>query len=986
MLRSLAVPLGAVVLLSASFAHASMSIVADLDSNATTGPDTLLIEPTDTVIVYFWFTGTDSIGAFGVTLGDTSGALTWVEEADSLVYDTPAGWTDVSVSDDSLGWILLQSTDFSFSTPIHGPYQFAQLKFFVTPGDSCGSLDWDPDLSGWFESSLGESAFTDFETPLICVSEIRGRDGGGEDGGSESMSPLLSSTPLRITENLGQYPSEVRYYVRGNGGTVYFTDSGIVSELTIDRQVAGRHRTALPRLAAASPDTIITTRAIFRAEFLEADANVVLSPGEALPGRINHYRGNDSSRWVENARSYSTLTYESLYPGIDLVYREQDGHLKYDFVLSPGADISDIRLRYRGVSNVDVTPEGSLELEIGGAVLEEAKPYVYQSVEGREVEIPGEYVVSEDGILTFDVDPVSRNAAIVIDPGLLWSSYLGGSDNEEGWGVCFDSLGNVVLVGRTTSDDFPGTTGVEIDTFSAGWDAYVTKFASTGDSLIFSTFIGGDGTDGAYGVAVDPDSNIFVTGETSSEDFPTVLAAQSTKGTGKDIFLAKLTDVGELLYSSFYGPAGQDQEAWDLALGSSGKVFVAGYTKATVNSPPNPLVVRFDPDEPPAHQYSVAVAGGASGSVLDNAWGIEACDEDRVVITGETQSSDYPSTFVDNAVPSEAEPKAFITKLYSNLTSVEFSRIVGVESLTVGTDIKLDSDGSIVICGLTKSRYLFRPGFPMMNMRCDSPYDTLYNDINTSPYAPRSDAFVMRFNPDADTLICGSYLGGSLYDRAFGVETDTSGGIYLTGSTMLSGFPMTSEEDTLFDVFLVKFSPDIAELTFSRTMNSGNRGIEEGFDVATWHDGLAAVTGYTIPFDENHSFEVSEGAYDESWNGGTDAFVSMFEIVDCGPSNVSVADGEVPLLTPDIQTYPNPFNPAVTIRYSLNREASVVIEIFSVTGRRVRLFDEGRRIIGAHSVIWDGTSDSGIQCTSGVYLVRLTVEKRSMTRKLTLVR
>ena len=176
MSRSFALFLAVALLLSVSGASASLSIVADLDSNATNGPDTLQIETADTVVVYLWFTGTDSISSFGLTLGDTSGALSWVEESKTVVYNTPNGWSDVDVDEDSLAWLLLQSTDFSFSSPIQPAFEFARLKFFVTPGDSCGTLEWNPDMSGWFNPGVGESTFVAFEGPTICVDSVL--DGG----------------------------------------------------------------------------------------------------------------------------------------------------------------------------------------------------------------------------------------------------------------------------------------------------------------------------------------------------------------------------------------------------------------------------------------------------------------------------------------------------------------------------------------------------------------------------------------------------------------------------------------------------------------------------------------------------------------------------------------------------------------------------------------------------------------------------------------
>jgi len=179
--------------LSVVQAVADISLVADLDSNATNGPDTLLVEPTDTVTVYLWLTGTDSASALGVTIGDTTGSLLWVGDTTGAVYRTPLGWSNGPTVPDGSGWVLLQATDWSGALSLHPPCEFARLQFYVSPGDSCGSLSWDPEMCGWYNQDLGDSVFVSFERPVICVDSVLAAREGDSGGAEASEDPGESS-------------------------------------------------------------------------------------------------------------------------------------------------------------------------------------------------------------------------------------------------------------------------------------------------------------------------------------------------------------------------------------------------------------------------------------------------------------------------------------------------------------------------------------------------------------------------------------------------------------------------------------------------------------------------------------------------------------------------------------------------------------------------------------------------------------------------
>ncbi|MFH1313219.1 MAG: hypothetical protein ABIJ00_08325 [Candidatus Eisenbacteria bacterium] len=208
---SLKIPLVTVLLAgSLGLASADMGLVADIDGDYTNGPDTLLMDPGDTVQVNVWITGEDSLVGFGITLGDTSGALAWIEEADSLVYTTPSGWTNINIAQDSLGWILIQASDFAFSTPLVLPSKVAEMDFVVAPGESCGVIAFDPEMSGWQDWDFHEDSYSQWSGVACWDMGTEGQGSEPQGGGSndEDESPQGADQGLEALHESLQVPAE----------------------------------------------------------------------------------------------------------------------------------------------------------------------------------------------------------------------------------------------------------------------------------------------------------------------------------------------------------------------------------------------------------------------------------------------------------------------------------------------------------------------------------------------------------------------------------------------------------------------------------------------------------------------------------------------------------------------------------------------------------------------------------------------------------
>ncbi|MFL6256857.1 MAG: SBBP repeat-containing protein, partial [Pyrinomonadaceae bacterium] len=309
-----------------------------------------------------------------------------------------------------------------------------------------------------------------------------------------------------------------------------------------------------------------------------ANRKPVVSGFEELPGRSNYLIGADARAWRTDVPAFDRVRYESVYKGIDAVYYGRQGRLEYDFVVAPGADPARIRLRFDGARATRVDEDGDLVIEAEGGDVRQQRPVAYQEVEGVRREVAARYVVDARGRVRFELGEYDRGRTLVIDPVLVYSSYLGGADIDQGTSIAVDSSGSAYVVGSTVSTDFPGPGSLQAAKSDFN-DAFVVKLSTDGKSLVYATYLGGNGDDFGNAVAVDAAGNAYVGGFTGSGSFPVTQGSfQTSKDGGLDAFLAKLNPTGTgLVYSTYLGGNGNDQAA-SVAVDAAGAAYVAGRT------------------------------------------------------------------------------------------------------------------------------------------------------------------------------------------------------------------------------------------------------------------------------------------------------------------------------------------------------------------------------------------------------------------------
>src|SRR5438445_2251552 len=389
--------------------------------------------------------------------------------------------------------------------------------------------------------------------------------------------PLLSRQPLTtrtaltgFVRNEGQVDERVSFYLRSGRQTLWLTKDGVVFDLL---RGASSPAPRGPRDARHERD--VSERLVFAQDFEGANPQMIIEPGAPLPGRHHYFIGNDPSKWRTGVRAHAGAVYRDVWQGVDVRVYANGRHLEQEFVVRPGGDLTRIRVTYRGIDGLDVADDVSLLIRTAFGELRESPPTVYQEVDGQRGAINSRFKLLGRTTYTVEVADYEPRYALVIDPTLVYSTYLGGSGDDGLFNdsVAVDASGAVYVAGSTLSTDFPPATGLQP---AAGGlrDTFVAKLDPAGTTLAFATYLGGSGQDDPHaGVALDAAGNIYVAGTTTSSNFPTQSALQPAIHGVRDAYVTKLNPAGSaLVYSTYLGGSGEEFGQGMYVERSSGEV------------------------------------------------------------------------------------------------------------------------------------------------------------------------------------------------------------------------------------------------------------------------------------------------------------------------------------------------------------------------------------------------------------------------------
>ncbi len=647
--------------------------------------------------------------------------------------------------------------------------------------------------------------------------------------------------PLYFIENNGQVDSRVSFYERGAGHTTFFTKDGLVLALT--RAAASAQKTRQCEKAIMNPkDEKVTTEAV-TLSFVGANDKAAISASDPMPGHVNYFVGNDESRWRSGIPTYGALTYKEVYKNIDIKFYGNNRRLEHDVIVRPGADPSLVRFAYMGVKGLKVTAKGDLEVSLDHGKIIEQKPVLYQEIEGRRVAVAGSYKLlgKKDGafVYGFDVAAYDHEKDLVIDPVLVYSTYLGGVYDELGLAIAVDNAGAAYVTGWTNSPDFPLNTPIQGS--AAGYsDVFVTKIDAGGLAFVYSTYIGGSGPDVGHAIAVDSTGAAYVTGSSGSMDFPLVKPMQGSNAGPEDVFVAKIDASGlSLVYSTYLGGSNTDIGS-GIDVDSAGAAYVTGYTYSSDFPLMHPIqgahtvadsevfVTKIDPAG-----LTMAYSTYITGSAAEVGTGIAVDSTGAAYVTGWTNSWDFP---VVNPIQSMGAGSfdAFVTKIDSAGRAFAYSTYIGGTFNDLAHGIDVDSSGAVYVAGQTAST-----DFPVVN------------PLQGSNAGGSEDAFVFKLDPTGQAFIYSTYFGGSSLDAAYGIAVDGHGAVYLVGETGSADFPLVKPvqgvSTRLPDVFITKIAPSGLAIDYSTYLGGGD--METGYGIDIDSIGAAYVTGDTYSSD-----------------------------------------------------------------------------------------------------------------------------------------
>jgi len=755
--------------------------------------------------------------------------------------------------------------------------------------------------------------------------------------------------PLSFEANQGQTDPRVKFLSRGRGYGLFLTGDEAVLVLrklsAISRQPSERRNSKLEtrssgidRRGVAGADALdssLVTRhlsletEVLRLRLMGANPAAEAQGLEELPGKSNYFLGNDPKRWRTNVPNYARVAYKNVYRGVDLVYYGRQSErsanptpvagqqLEYDFVVAPHTDPRTIAFEIEtgnsklenGQSKTEnrklkIDANGDLLIQTGDGEVRFHKPLVYQvenpksQIQNRKY-LDGRYVVRASNPkskianpkyeVSFQVGAYDQSKPLIIDPVLTYSTFLGGGDNETGYGVAVDADGNAYVTGSTGSIDFP--TASPLQTLDGGdFDVFVSKVNATGTALVYSTYLGGSGFDRGTGIALDSSGNVYLTGMTASNNFPTTTGAfQTTFGGGTcgtvfcpAAFVAKVkADGSALVYSTYLG-GGDSDFGQGIAVDAGGNAYVTGSTLSTNFPTATPMqaatagnsdafVTKVKPDGT-GLVYSTYL-GGANGD-FGQAIAVDAAG--NAYLTGYTFSANFPTVSPLQAA-NAGSADGFVSKLNAAGATLLYSTYLGGSGLDRIFALALDGSGNVYVTGDTAS-----PDFPLTNA-----FQPVMG-AGTCGAGPCADAFVTKLDSAGSALLYSTFLGGSDVDKGAGIAVNASSNAFVTGFTRSDDFPLLNALQTGFgagtcgpdacpDAFVTELDAAGSGLVYSTYL--GGDETDFGQAIAVDASDNAFVTGSTA----SHNFPATVGVLQTVRGGDAptgDAFVAKIGPMD----------------------------------------------------------------------------------------------------------
>ena len=651
---------------------------------------------------------------------------------------------------------------------------------------------------------------------------------------------------VEFIENKGQWNNNVVYNAKLPAGNLYLENNALTYLFYNERDMDRLHELHHHEIKNPTLQDYIMNLHAFKINFLNAHTEKI-SAIEPTSDYVNYYLGNDKSKWASNVKKYGKTAYNNLYDGIDLKFYLKEGFLKYDFIVIPGGNPSEIQLDYEGVENLSLE-EGALKISTSVNEIIEQKPYAYQLINGIQKEVLCNFKLKGTTV-SFDFpNGYNKNKKLIIDPTLVFASYSGSTMDNWGYTSTFDAAGHLYGGGVTFGVGYPYTTGAYQINFAGGNGAYagsditITKFSPDGTSLIYATYLGGVENESPHSLIVNSNNELLIMGTTASSNFPVTASAyditfaggSSYIGSipnyisGSDLFIAKLNNSGSTLISStFVGGTGND----GLNISSS-------------------LQKNY------ADDYRGEI-------IID--------DNDNIYVASTTLSNDFPTIGGVIQPASSGGQEGCVFKLSSDLSTLIWSTYLGGSNDDAAYSLQFDEIGNVLITGGTASN-----NFP-----------TTGGVIHPTFQGGVSDGWISKINSTATSLIASTYIGTSSYDQNYFVQLDTANNVYVIGQTE-GAYPITPasvHSNPNSGQFIHKLTPDLSSTVFSTTYGTSSGAIDIALSaflvnecnyilISGW-GGVTNTNNGGPPSSTTFGLPVTSNAL-QSTTDGSDYYLTMF--------------------------------------------------------------------------------------------------------------
>lgn len=667
----------------------------------------------------------------------------------------------------------------------------------------------------------------------------------------------IGSVHIPFVENRGQAAPEVAYYSPISGGMFSISRNDALV------------------LSLSSPAGSGKQAAVISFTFEQGNS---LEPDGVQPSatRVSYFKGKHPAQWWSDVTTYQRIALGEVYEGVHIEIQAHGNTVEKLFQLRPGSNPSSIAVKIGGADEFALDESGDLLLRAGGSTLTLTRPLAYEVADGSKKPVNIAYRLTDTGY-AFDVGEYDTRNYLVIDP-LIQSTYLGSSERDEQRAIALHpASGDAYLVGTTPSSSFPGSSGGAQSESGGDLDVYVARLNAELTELLQVTYLGGESDDEGYALAIHPETgDIYVTGGTTSTDFPvTSGAAQSANAGGTDAFVSRLNAGLTTLQGSTHFGGSNNERGFGVGffLGRTDRLYIAGDTLSDdlpgTGDAPQPTrgggwdgyVAALDMNLGRLSRATYLGGGNTDQAIAVTVNPVNG----KILVTGYTVSEDFPAT-AEGAQPDwQGSRDGFVAILEPDVRALRRATYLGGSRSEYPSGIALHpASAEIYIVGYTNS-----DDFPVTR-------DAIQGELGGM-----DDLFVARLDPGVMSVLQATYLGGNENEASYSgtsITIDSVGdSVYVTGQSTSADFPGTAggaQSDLAgpSDALVARLSSDLN--TLEQATYLGGSGHDTGQSIAFAQDsGEVYVAGHTDSID----FPATIGGAQPSNAGENDAFVARLD-------------------------------------------------------------------------------------------------------------